>query len=351
MVAADGAQARAILGRRAGGLHDQGAALVAGHLGGRARRMEETPLRAELRRAEIVGQRDAMRHRLAAARHRDGARHIVAGGFHPAVVGPLDRLQQRLASEVVVAVFVGVVDEVPLLAVGALDERGMAARPPFLRGGGGAHDGVVGRVFPRAVDALRARHDHHVAGRRAGRAALREHHVVVVAAAHDLRAFLGKRLHFPVLGVFPTVVDLLHGAGDAEAVVRQRRIGSTTEEDVAFSVRADGVPRIDAADLQVDRLAPRSANVVGIHHHVGEAGRAERRKIDVETPVVVREIGRPDVADVAVECRADRLPVHQIARVPDQKAGHALERRVDHVVVRAALEHRGIGTVAGEDRV
>lgn len=108
---------------------------------------------------------------------------------------------------------------------------------------------------------------------------------------------------------------------------------------------------IEVADVQIDRIAPRAADVVGPHDHVGDAIRTEHRKVDVEAALVVNEIGRPDVADVAVERGPHRIPVHQIPRVPDQQPRHAVERRMDHVVVAAEFPHRRVRIVACEDRV
>ncbi|KAG1252369.1 hypothetical protein G6F68_011817 [Rhizopus microsporus] len=48
---------------------------------------------------------------------------------------------------------------------------------------------------------------------------------------------------------------------------------------------------------------------------------------------------------------AERLPVHQVARMPDRQAGIGIERRQREVVVVAVLEHRRIRAVTGQYRV
>ena len=110
------------------------------------------------------------------------------------------------------------------------------------------------------------------------------------------------------------------------------------------------MPGIDAADLQVDGIAPRPADVVGPHHVVRAIG-ADPGEVDVVAALVLDEIGGPDRADVLAQRRADRRPVHQVARVPDDQPRIGVERRERHVVVVAVLQHRRVGVIAGEDRV
>ena len=97
-------------------------------------------------------------------------------------------------------------------------------------------------------------------------------------------------------------------------------------------------------------IAPRPADVVG-PHHVVRAVRPDPREVDVVAPLVLDEIRGPDRADVLAQRRADRRPVHQVARLPDDQPRIGVERRERHVVVVAVLQHRRVGVIAGEDRV
>src|SRR5690606_9318070 len=169
-------------------------------------RVVKRPLVPEGRAVEGVGQRHAMRTDGLAAGLAQRLAEVAAAGQEPAVVGPLDRLQQRLPAKGPVSVLVAVVDHPPA-AVGTFDHGGVAARPPRFVAAPGAGDRIVRRVLPRPVDRLGARGDHHVSGRRAGGAAHRGGHVVPLPALVDLRAFLGVALDVPALGVLPAVVD------------------------------------------------------------------------------------------------------------------------------------------------
>jgi hypothetical protein len=256
-----------------------------------------------------------------------------------------------MAAEVVVALLIRVIDEIPLFFVGAGDEGGVAAGPPFFAPRGGADDRVVRRIFPRAAQVARARHDDHVAGGGAGGAALGQDHVVVVAAAQDLGAFLREGFDVPLLGIRPAVVDLFRGAGDGEAVVGEREEVARAHEEVAPAVFVHGVAGVDMADLEVDGIAPWAGGGLGVHDHVGEFVAVERGEVDVVASCVLAEIGSPDGADISVEGRAEGAPVHEIPRMPDEEAGGALEGGVDQIVVATFLEHGGIGIIAGEDGI
>src|SRR5690606_36588761 len=231
-------------------------------------RVVKRPLVPEGRAVEGVGQRHAMRTDGLAAGLAQRLAEVAAAGQEPAVVGPLDRLQQRLPAKGPVSVLVAVVDHPPA-AVGTFDHGGVAARPPRFVAAPGAGDRIVRRVLPRPVDRLGARGDHHVSGRRAGGAAHRGGHVVPLPALVDLRAFLGVALDVPALGVLPAVVDVLRFADHAQPVVGQLHVVAPAEEQVALPVLADRVARVDVlAQAQLHRLAPRAADVVGPHHPV-----------------------------------------------------------------------------------
>src|SRR3546814_7349582 len=85
-----------------------------------------------------------------------------------------------------IAILIAVIDAPPI-ARRPLDERRMAARPPFFGRRGGANERVAGAILPRPMDRPRARGDHHMAGRRTRRAADRGDHVIIVDVAGELQ--------------------------------------------------------------------------------------------------------------------------------------------------------------------
>src|SRR3546814_19610002 len=75
---------------------------------------------------------------------------------------------QRLPPQSPIAILIAVIDAPPI-ARRPLDERRMAARPPFFGRRGGANERVAGAILPRPMDRPRARGDHHTIGRASGR--------------------------------------------------------------------------------------------------------------------------------------------------------------------------------------
>src|SRR3546814_18965382 len=57
------------------------------------------------------------------------------------------------------------------------------------------------------------------------------------------------------------------------------------------------------------------------------------------------QFGRPDRSDIAGQRRADRPPVHQVARVPDDEPRIGIEGREGHVIVAPILQDRRVGMV------
>src|SRR5207248_4045026 len=94
------------------------------------------------------------------------------------------------------------------------------------------------------------------------------------------------------------------------------------DEQIALAVLTDDVAGIDAAvDAEIDRFTPRTFDPVG-------PDREDRpvlavgigRNINEVTAVVLREIDRPDRAEVAPQRGPDGTPVHQVAAVPNDQA-------------------------------
>ena len=273
---------------------------------------------------------------------------ILAVAPPPAVFVEPHRLQERLAAEVVVAVLVGVVDDIPA-AVRRVDERAVAAGPPAVGVVIGVHERVVGRLLPRAVQALAAGDGHEVARGRACGAALGGDEVPPVTDLADLRAFHREPFGEPALGDLPAVPDLLQGTGDGvHAVVGQLDALAAAEEEPLLSVVTHGRAGVDLADVQVDRVAPGTVRRVGRDHPVAAV---VDREIDVELVPDLGDVRGPDAAQVGLQGIADGLPVHQVLRVPDHQARVVVERRMGHVVVVTVPHDGRVGIVAPEDGV
>ncbi|MNI48089.1 hypothetical protein D3C73_1026380 [compost metagenome] len=103
--------------------------------------------------------------------------------------------------------------------------------------------------------------------------------------------------------------------------------------------------------MKVDRFAPRTGDIIGPQHIVGAIFLGARRDIEIVAALVAAQFGRPDRADVALQRRCDRGPVHQICRAPDHQAGNGFERGERHVVDVAVLQDRRVGPVARHDGV
>ncbi len=149
---------------------------------------------------------------------------------------------------------------------------------------------------------------------------------------------------------------MLRHTDHAQAVVGQLHVVAAGQEQVTLAILADRVARIDVlAQADVDRFAPRAADVVGPDHVVAAGGAfgpaGAGREVDVVAAVVPDDVRRPDRTDVLRDRVAQRLPVDQVARVPDRQPGIGVERGRREVVVVAVLEHGRIGPVAGEHRV
>ena len=350
LIARDQEQRRGIDRRLAARRQHQRAILDARAVAFVGRGLEEIPFRAERQRREIVGQRHAVRPRdRAALGLRDRPRQVAALHTKPAVAGPFDGIEQRLPPERPIAIFIAVIDAPPV-ARRAFDERGMAARPPFFGGRFGVDERIGGAILPGSVDRLRPRRDDHVAGRRARGAADRGDHVIIIAVAGDLRPFGREAFDHPVGGVAPRVIDMLGLADARQSVVGEADAVAARQEQPARPILADRMAGVDmVGQIEIDRVAPRPLDPVGPDH----PARVRTLCWDVEivAAVMLAEFGRPHRADIAGERGADRAPVHQIARMPDDQARIAVEGREGHIIVGAVLQDRRVGMVARHDRV
>src|SRR5688572_28942678 len=95
---------------------------------------EETPLHAELVGAEVIRERHAVRSFYAAFGLGNRLANVVAFGAEPAIIGPLDGFEHRLAAQSVETIFVAVIHHVPVTISRTFDQGCVAARPPFFCG-------------------------------------------------------------------------------------------------------------------------------------------------------------------------------------------------------------------------
>ncbi len=247
------------------------------------------------------------------------------------------------------------IDAPPFASRRPLDDRGVAARPPLFIIRRRAHQRVARMVFPRPIDRFRACRDDHVAGRRAGRAADREDEVEVFAVPQNLGALGRKALDVPFRRVVPRIVDVFRLTDTLQTIVAEAHPVATAEEQPARTVLADDVVGVDVfGHVEVDRIRPRASDAIGpddVDAGLGARDRFLGRDVEKIAAVMLGQGHGPNRADVFRQRRGNRLPVHQVARMPDDHAGIGIERRERHVVVGAVLEDRGIRMVAGHDRI
>ena len=306
---------------------------LAGPTAGRRRGTESDDRRAAVAaRGGLRRQRQG--HRVQTRRQRP----------EPAVVGEADGIEQALPPQRPVPVLEPVIERPPR-AIGGLDQRCVPARPPRFSGRLRAHDRIGRVVHPRAVEGTRTGNNDHVPGRGAGGTAHGGGHVIPASALADLRAFLGVGLHVPAFRVLPTVVHVLGRADHAQPVVGQLHVVAAAEEQVALAVLAYRVAGVDvAAQADVDRRTPRALDVIGPDHEIAARITGARREVDEVAALMLDDVRRPDRAHVAGNRMAERLPVDQVARVPDRQAGVGVEARV-----AAVADERGEGGVDVED--
>ncbi len=103
--------------------------------------------------------------------------------------------------------------------------------------------------------------------------------------------------------------------------------------------------------VQVDGFAPRPFDVFGVDHPDRAVVRSAGRDVEVVTVVVPAQVAGPHRADRRVQCRGERAPVHEVARVPEHDARIGVEGRERQVIVVAVLEDRRVRLIAGDDRI
>ena len=311
---------------------------------------KEIPFRAQPQRRKIVGQRHAMGQGLPAARLGQGLGQIAPHHAEPAILGPLDRIEQRLPPQRPEAIFIAMIDRPPAF-VGRLHQAGMAARPPALVQAGRAHQRIGRMLLPRAMDRSRSGGDHHMAGRRPRRPAHGRQHVEPVAMAMDFGSFGREAFDIPIIGIAPGIIDMLDRADGRQAVFRQPDAVAARQEQPSAAIFPHRVAGIDmVVQLEVYGVAPWPVDRVGMDDE-DAVGLRLHRNVEEIAPRMLFQADRPDRADIPAQRRPARLPVDEIAAVPDGQAGIGIKGRKGHVIIRAVLQDGGIGSIAGNQRI
>ena len=222
----------------------------------------------------------------------------------------------------------------------------MALGPPGFIRGVRMYQRVMRTVLPRAQGRLAARHDHHVARGRTGRTALGGHQVIPPVPLEELRGFQPHAFRLPFPWIGPPVIDLLRLPGRRETVGRQRRDETVVRIQVPAAGPRHHMARVDAADVQLHRLAPRAFGPIGINHIV-LAG--TRGIVDVIFTAHLAQV-RGENGVIAVFHRpCDGLPVDEVRGMPDEQGREIRERRMRHVEIGPVPQDRGIRVIARKD--
>ena len=242
----------------------------------------------------------------------------------------------------------------------------MSAAPPAVRIGVVVDERIVGTVFPRSVDALRASHHHHMAGGRSCRTALGIQIIIIFAYLTKLRSLEAKTFGGPILGIHPSGVDLLERTwNDMQAVVGKPGTLTTAQEEPTLPIVAHHVTRVDVGNTQINGLAPWTIGGIGRNDKVHAAAGLQITpclgtnglrwegygEVYVVLAIIFANIWRPNRAQECVECRTDRLPMHKVATVEDDETRHVVERTVRHIVILAIAHDGGVGVVTSENRI
>lgn len=281
----------------------------------------------------------------------DWLRHIEGvAAVEPAVSAQVKRLHQHLPSQIGEAVFITVVDDEPS-AVRGVDQGAVSLAPPAFLVRPGMDQWIVRCILPRAVDALRPGLYHHVARRGTGCTAFGAQIVIVASDPPQFRPFQRIAIRDPSFRNRPAAIDdFFRSWDDRQAVVRKTGPLTAAHEQPPAAVLADHVGRIDVADMEVDRIAPRTIRTFRPNHIVGtRPGR--HGEIDVVCIPILADVGGPYAAEVCFQTIADGFPVHQVPAVPYGKSGLILHAGMGHIVVLPVAYDRRIGMVAGQDGI
>ena len=290
---------------------------------------------------------------------------VTDDGTEPSILGQLDGLQQSLTAQVGVTVLVGVIYAVPT-SVRRIDERTMSAAPPAVRIGVVVDERIIGTVFPRSVDALRASHHHHVASGRSCRTPFGIQIIIVFAYLTKFRSFEAKTFGGPILGIHPSGIDLFKRTwNDMQTIVGKPGTLTTAQEEPTLPIIAHHMTRVNVGDTQINRLAPRAVGRIGRNDKVHAAAGLQVApglgtnglrwegygEVYVVLTIIFANIRSPDRAQEGIECCTDRLPMHKVATMEDDESWHVVERTVRHIVIITIAHDGGVGIVTSEDRI
>ena len=234
----------------------------------------------------------------------------------------------------------------PPLSAGTFHNSAVTLRPPFIVGRIGMDDGVIRRILPRSVDALRAGTDYHMAGGRPCCSALCRGQIIVTVVPCQLRRLQAHTLRVPFLRIFPALIHFFCFSSTSQAIVGERGHLSVTGKEIALPLGSHNQSGVNASNLQVDRLRPRPMNILCRDNPVGTTGRV----IEVIGVAHLLQVWSPRRAGPCSVGPADRFPMEQVSGMPYQESRQVVESRVSHIVVITVFQHRRIGIIAGHQQ-
>ena len=186
-----------------------------------------------------------------------------------------------------------------------------------------------------------------MARRRTSGATLSSGEVVPTVVISQFGTLEAEALSLPRVRVFPAIIDMFLFADGTQAVIAQTDNITTRGVQPTTAVTALYMAGVNALQVQVDGLAPRSTDVISPHHIVGPVGGI----VDVILPVAFGQVGGPNITRSRGKDTTERLPMNQVGRVPDEETGLILECGVRHVIIIAITQDRRVRIITRQDGV
>ena len=169
----------------------------------------------------------------------------------------------------------------------------------------------------------------------------RRSHIVIAVTIDNFRSLQATALCRPLSRISPASIDTLGLACTSQTIVGQRCYVTHICKEVALAFGGYNQSRIYTTYLQIDWLAPRAVYILSSNYPVG----AIRWEVYIKCITHLLEIGGPRRFS-PVGCSVSyRLPLHQITRVPNQKAWLIVVGRMGHIVILAILNNRWVGII------
>ena len=144
---------------------------------------------------------------------------------------------------------------------------------------------------------------------------------------------------------------MLDRADRGQSVIAQSYAVAARQEQPAAAILANHMAGVDMImQFEVNGVAPGPVDRVGMDHEDAVGGRLHRNVEEI-APAMLSQADRPYRPDILVQCRSARLPVDQVAAMPDRNAGIAVECGEGHVIIRAIFEDGRIRAVARNQRI